>query len=141
LRKNVPEETYLAPEAMRSYLLEHPMSRGGRMWCDQVIEGSARGERHCLRLYAEALRWTGGQTNLVVALVQQLGVRDEAELHELIGQGRQLARIRQDATASLEGCREQAIELLSLVLTKRPDWREEVMSRLSPPLLTNGDSP
>jgi hypothetical protein len=38
--------------------------------------------------------------------------------------------MRQDATAGLEDYRDEALELLSLVLREHPEWRGSVLARL-----------
>ena len=132
----------LEPDGMRDYLLSHPLSRGGRLWCDRVLQGVDRGERSCLRLYAEALKWVGAQTNLVAVFVQALGVRDESELKTLVESGRRLERLADPSAVSLEHYRDEAVELLRMVLMEYPEWRGEVLVRLGDPVgvSENGES-
>ena len=120
----------LEPEAMRAYLLEHPLSRGGRLWCDRIIEGVDKDQRNALRLYAQAMRWVGAETNIAIQFVQALGVRDEDELRSLVESGRKLERLKADAASSLEEYREAGLDLLRLVVRERPTWKEEILARL-----------
>lgn len=126
------------PDGMREYLTSAPLSRGGRLWCDRILQGIDRGERTSLRLYAEAMRWVGGQINIAVALVESLGVRDEVELRALVESGKRLEQLRANAACSLDDYRDEAVELLLMVLSQRPEWRLQVLERLGGRLLTDG---
>jgi hypothetical protein len=125
------EVVNLEPEQMRAYLLTHPLSRGGRLWCDRLIEGVDQGRRDCIRLFGEAMKWVGGHQNLMLVLVQQLGVRDQSELEKLVHSGRKLEQLQQDASASHEDFRDEAVELLLMLFRSHPEWRAQAVKRLS----------
>lgn len=63
-----------SPAEMQAYLLSHPLSAGGRLWCDRILAGVDRGERTALRLFGEAMKWTGGTAHVGQVLIQQIGV-------------------------------------------------------------------
>ena len=138
----------LEPDEMRSYLLASPLSRGGRLWCDEVIAGcqskSIALKRACLRLFSDALKWTGGTTNILVVLQERLGVANESELTSLVASGRKMKEITERAGENLSEYRENAVELLMLAYRDHPEWRIEDMKRLSSGVRmiseTNGDS-
>ena len=130
----------LEPDEMREYLLAAPLSKGGRLWCDRILQGVDRGERTCLRLYAEALRWVGGQGNLMLVFMQSFGARSEDELKELVDSGRRFKQLTAPEAQSLEHYRDEATELLRLVLIQRPEWSSQVLGRLGVQMVeTNGD--
>jgi hypothetical protein len=120
----------LDPEGMRSYLLEHPLSRGGRMWCDRVIKGAAKGSRTELRLFAEAMKWVGATTNIAAIFVQQLGVRDEKELGQLVEAGKRFRESMNDVSQTPEELGAKALELLLLCCPRSPGLADEAMKRL-----------
>lgn len=127
---------------MRDYLLDHPLSRGGRLWCDRLLQGVDEGRRDCLRLYPEALKWVGAQVNLYAVLLERVGARSEDELKQLVESGRRLESMTQDASTSLSEYKEEALALLLGVLKQKPEWRDGVVARLSSEAVeesTNGD--
>lgn len=130
VRKALRDVSLREPSALRDYLLDGPMSQGGRLWCDRVIEGVDAGRRDCLRLYAEAMGWVGAHGTLALVFMNQFGVSNEAELARLVESGRKLERLAGDEDKALEDYRDSALDLLSAVLRRRPEWREMVSERV-----------
>ncbi len=128
----------LEPEAMRAYLLEHPLSRGGRLWCDRVLEGVDRNDRTAMNLFGNAMRWTGATVNIGAIFLERFNARSEEELGRLVESGRRLEQLKGDASLSLEAYRDEAVELLRLVLREHPEWRQEIGKALG---LTATESP
>ncbi len=60
----------------------------------------------------------------ITALYVELGVRDKSEL------SRALDLSRAGQNLSLEECREEALELLRIVLQQKPEWRTQIVARL-----------
>ena len=115
---------------MRSYLLTHPISRGGRLWCDRVIEGVDAGDRTALRLFGEAMRWTGAQINIANVFMERLSVRNESELVTLVESGRRMEQITADADSAWESHMANGIELIKAVLQLHPEKRASVIAEL-----------
>lgn len=111
---------HLDPRGMEAYLLD--ISDGGRVWCDRVVQGCRDGERHCLRLFAEAVKWVGIQHSVALVLVQKLGVRDEVELHELVTSGKRLAQLAETPPATMLHDAEQ---VMRMVIQKDPACRTD----------------
>lgn len=132
----------LEPDEMRAYLLSHPLSDGGRLWCDRVIEGVARGERTSMRLFSEAMKWTGGQVNIGTLLVQ-LGAKDEHEARYLITEGKRMEELKAAAAEDLGAAFEKALEVCALALRENPNRRNAIMQLLSgaEEVHHNGDPP
>lgn len=45
-------------------------------FCERVLQGVDRGDRTCMRLYAEATKIVGAQVTVAVNLWQQIGIND-----------------------------------------------------------------
>ena len=118
----------LEPESMRAYLLAHPLSRGGRLWCDRLLEGVDRGERTCLRLFGEAMKWVGAQTNVYAVLVERMGARSEDDLKRLVESGK---RVEGLADTPVDRMLEDAVEVVRMCLMRMPERRQAVVARLS----------
>lgn len=87
-------------------------------------------EPWAVRTFFEIVGVLGAEQRVVVALVQQLGVRDEAELARLVQSGRRMESIAGDVLASLEEHRESAIQVLRLCHRERPEWLKPDLARL-----------
>jgi hypothetical protein len=118
------------PEAMKSYLLDHPLSRGGRMWCDRVLEGVNNYDRTAIRMYGEAMKWVGAQHNIANIFIGQLGLKDETELTRLVNSGKKFEELQAEGV-NLERYRDDSIQVLKDVLKLHPEWRVQVMKELS----------
>jgi len=118
----------LEPEGIREYLLNAPLSRGGRLWCDRILEGVDRGDRTDKRLFAETLRLVGGQVNIVNVLVERLGVGSEGELRRKVELGNAYERLGADRTD--EEYFEAAMDMLAALVRKHPEMRTKAAHRL-----------
>jgi hypothetical protein len=94
------------------------------------------GEEWAARIVFECAGAIGQSHNIVVQLNSQLGVSDLEEARALIAAGKQLNEMTNNASLSLEECRDNAIELLRSVLLRHPEWRSIVSERLA--LSVNG---
>lgn len=118
----------LEPDAMRAYLLEAPISRGGRLWCDRVLEGVDAGERTALRLFGEAMRWCGAQVNIGQLLLQVTGARSESEAVELVEGGRRLRALSESVTPEM--LESDAVEVLRDAIKASPERRDAIREAL-----------
>ena len=107
------EHAALEPESMRDYLLTHPLSRGGRLWCDRIIEGVDKNDRTSVVLFAQAMRWVGAEQHIGIQIVQQLGA-PVAEAREAV------ARLRESAAKPLAEIAEDAATFLRWLAEKHP---------------------
>lgn len=121
----------LEPDQMKEYLLSQPLSKGGRLWCDRVLEGVDKRDRTCMRLFGEAMKWVGAQVNIGQVFLQQMNVSSEKELATLVDQGRKLERLTNDAGMSDESYRDEALGLLKELLERYPEWREGMIQSLA----------
>lgn len=129
----------LEPDQMREYLLSHPLSEGGRLWCDRVIEGVARGDRTDKRLFAEAMRWTGAQINIANVFLERFNVPNEDALVRMVESGKRFEQIRTDVEDSWEKHLDNGVALLKAVLQRHPERRASVVAELGGVLpITNG---
>jgi hypothetical protein len=92
-----------------------------------MILSAIREQRANLELIG---RLKGELATGTVAVFMRLGVRDEAELAEVIVSGRKLRSLQDEAATSLERYREDACAPLRDVLKQRLEWRAGVLSRL-----------
>jgi len=121
----------LDPEGMRAYLLEHPLSDGGRLWCDRVIQGVAAGERTSMRLFGDAMRWTGAQVNVFALFTERLGlqVRNEDELVAMVRRGEKMREL--EADRPLREYFEAGLSLLRQCIAKDPGLQHEAAAALA----------
>jgi hypothetical protein len=115
---------------MRAYLLSHPLSRGGRLWCDRIIEGVQAGNRTELNLFAQAMKWVGATTNIAAIFIQQLGARDEKELVQLVEAGRRVRESMNDVSQTPDELGRKALELLLLCCPRAEGLADEAIAKL-----------
>ena len=65
---------------------------------------------------------TGVKINVLNAVYQRLGVKDEAELMSLIESGRKLIRLQENEDTSFEEYRDDAVEVLKMLFGEHPEW-------------------
>lgn len=121
----------LPPRSAAEYILERleePRFREPFLCAMEV--GLIRGDRSTMNRYARMLKLIGGEQNLALIVVQKFGAKDEHELEQLVHSGRRMESLTQ-GSVPLEEQKESAIELLRLCLAEKPEWRAEVISRLS----------
>lgn len=104
--------------------------------CDKCGKGAQRWAVDRALTIARLLKL---EPQLLVAVFQRLGARDEEHLRVLVEAGLKLERIQADASASLADFREEAVELLRLVLVEHPEWRMGVLADLAGPAPVNGN--
>jgi hypothetical protein len=88
-------------------------------------------QRWAYGLFAKVTKLVQAEPMMLVSVFNRIGVRDEQELQSLIESGRRVMRLERDARAALPEFRDEALELLRLVLQERPEWRAEVVAKLS----------
>ena len=94
--------------------------------------GLKRGDRTCVRIFAEAHKLVGTQ-HIQIAIntfLNELGTKTEEEARLLIESGRRMEALKNDASLSLEQYRNDAVDVLKVLLSKRPEWRAEVIREL-----------
>ena len=72
----------------------------------------------------------GPQSTIMVALLGEIGVKDNDELRELVESGRRMRQLRDDASISHEAMRDNALELLRDLIRLHPEWRDGVLEML-----------
>lgn len=104
-----------------------------------LLTGEANACAHCgglrpnvqaVRLYAEMADAVGPAISVNATFIDRLGVRDEGELRGLVESGRRLQSL-EDSGISLEAQRDDAVEVLRLILRDRPEWLPGIVARLS----------
>ena len=75
------------------------------------------------------LSQTRPANQVIVNLVQAMGVKDETELHTLVESGRRMRELS-SSDVDLERFRDECLDGLKLVLQREPTWRNGVLARL-----------
>ena len=99
----------------------------------KLSEAIDRGEPWVLRAFLEAVGAVGTQhVQIAIStfLFEQLGASSADEARELIEAGRKMEALKSDASTSLEQYRNDAVDVLKVLLGKRPEWRAEVIKEL-----------
>lgn len=117
---------------MRDYLLNAPLSRGGRLWCDRVLEGVDKSDRTCLNLFGQAMRWVGATVNIANIFLERAGVRTMEELTEYLEAGKRFKLSQNNATLTPAEYGIEAMSMLKAVGQAKPElvagWIEELES-------------
>ena len=105
----------------------------------QLMAAIKRGEGWAIRTGFEIARMVqGGQTQIVVALLGELGVRDEAEAKALVASGKRLEQLAETPPATML---HDALEVVKLCVRKEPHLAAEarrVLETLSSAEEVNG---
>ena len=126
------------PQRAREQIIE----RGTPDFAESLLEAIKPGQRYCaecerpgfnasaMRLFAKIAGWVGADTQVVIAIWQQLGVKDDHEARSLIEQARSVEHLDANAAAELalakltEHYRAEGFELITRRIAEAEDVTE-----------------
>lgn len=82
------------------------------------------------RTFAKVARLTATEPQVLIAILQQYGVKDEQEMQTLVESGRRMAQVQQSVTADPGAFLEDGLALVEAVLRLEPGRLPEVLRRL-----------
>lgn len=91
--------------------------------------GCDRPNHQAVHLFCELNDMVGPASVVQVNFLRAVGAETESELMNLVADGRRLQQMS-ESELSLETCRDEALQLISDVLKRRPEWRPMVLDRL-----------
>lgn len=99
-----------------------------RIFCDLCRQKSGY-NRWAYNLFARTAKLIQADAMVLVAILGKFGVRTEAELHDIVEQGKRFQSLaRGDLT--LEQYADKAVEVLEVAFKERPSLRSAVLARL-----------
>lgn len=133
----IVETSRYDPEPFRKQIVEG----GGQVFAEGLVEalkpsvpcGLCRRPRYqvwAYRTFAKIAKLTNTEPQVLIAVLQQYGVKDENEMKMLVDQGRRVQMLQNDATASYGDFLEEALSLVELVVKREPQALQGVLARL-----------